>query len=100
MLSSQSLVKNIVLVFTTFTTFQIMKILTFLASFTAACMAHNVTGRIHSAAVANNIDLNSLSFTAEAIASIQAIYDLDKVSIPAGVTNGDKFYVHAHLVPP
>lgn len=100
LLSPHPLLERIVLVIRIHVISKIMKILTVLASFTAACVAHNSTGRIYSAAAADNIDLDTLPFAAEAIASIQAIYDSDNITIPPGVTNGDQFDVHAHVVPP
>lgn len=75
-------------------------LITAIAVLITACTAQNITARIYDAAAADTIDLDSLPITADAIASIQEIYDLDNVSIPAGVTNGDKFDVHAHLVAP
>lgn len=100
LLSSHPHLGYVVLVIPIHTTSKIMKILTVLALFTGGCVAHNSTGRIYSAAAADNIDLDTLPFAAEAIASIQAIYDFDNITIPPGVTNGDKFDVHAHVVPP
>lgn len=62
--------------------------------------AQNTTSRILNDAAADDIDLYSLNITDDALASIQAIYNLNNVTIPAAVSNGDKVDVHVHVVPP
>ena len=65
-----------------------------------ACKAHNHTSRILSAANADHIDLNSIPLLAEALTSIQAIYDITNTTIPNGIAEGSIVDVHAHVVPP
>ena len=77
-----------------------MHIFTILAYLLASCTAHNITSRIVDAAIANGIELYSLPFAAQALFSIQDIYNLENISLPPGITNGKKFDVHMHVVPP
>ncbi|KAK6390283.1 hypothetical protein LTR65_005658 [Meristemomyces frigidus] len=62
--------------------------------------SHNVTQKIIAAAEADNIDLFTLSFAAEALASIQAIYDVEHIDIPSALANATRVDTHAHVVPP
>lgn len=71
-----------------------------LALLSAYCNAQNTTSRILNDAAADDIDLSSLNITDDALASIQAIYNLNNVTIPSAVSNGDKVDVHVHVVPP
>lgn len=75
-------------------------IYTVLACLVAACTAGNVTSRILAAAAADHIDLYSIPLAEEALASIQAIYDLEDVAIPSGISEGNKVDVHVHVIPP
>lgn len=77
-----------------------MKIHTILAHFVAACTAKNATSRILAAAAADHIDLYSIPVAEEALASIQAIYDLQNVTISPEISNGNKVDVHVHVIPP
>jgi hypothetical protein len=77
-----------------------MRLLTTLISLLAACEAHNHTSRILSAANADHIDLNSIYSLAEALTSVQAIYDLTNTTLPKGIAEGSIVDVHAHVVPP
>jgi hypothetical protein len=77
-----------------------MRLLTTLISLLAACEAHNHTSRILSAANADHIDLNSIYSLAEALTSVQAIYDLTNTTLPKGIAEGSIVDVHAHIVPP
>lgn len=66
----------------------------------AICTAKNITSRILAAAAADNNDLYSIPVANDALSSIQAIYDLGNVAVPAGISNGNKVDVHSHVVPP
>lgn len=77
-----------------------MNIYTILAHLVAACTATNVTSRILASAAADHIDLYSVPVAEEALALIQAIYDLQNVTIPPGISGGNKFDVHVHVIPP
>jgi hypothetical protein len=77
-----------------------MRLLVTFTCLLAASEAHNHTSRIISAANADHIDLNSISLLAEALTSIQAIYDLTNTTLPTGVAEGSIIDVHAHVVPP
>ena len=77
-----------------------MYIFTLLTCLLALCAAYNVTSRIVDAATTDEIDLYSLFFAAEALVSIQNIYDIRNTSVPSDIINGDKFDVHTHVVPP
>ena len=59
----------------------------------------NITQSIVNTAEADDIDLFCLPFAANALTSIQAIYDLENVSIPQALENATKVDVHAHVVP-
>ena len=77
-----------------------MRLLAILIGLLAACEAHNRTSRILSAANADHIDLESISLLADALASIQAIYDRTNTTLPSGIAEGSIVDVHAHVVPP
>lgn len=77
-----------------------MRPLAILTCLFAACEAHNHTSRILSAANADHIDLNSVPLLAEALTSIQAIYDVTNMTLPSGIAEGSIVDVHAHVVPP
>lgn len=77
----------------------IMRIFTALACLLVPCVAHNITSRIVDAATADGIELYSLPFAAQALASIQEIYGASNITIPGGILNGNKFDVHMHVVP-
>ena len=79
---------------------QIMRLLTISVYLIAACEAHNHTSRMFSAANADRIDLNSIPVLAEALKSIQAIYDLTNTTLPSSIAEGSIVDVHAHVVPP
>ncbi|KAK3066554.1 hypothetical protein LTR53_017046 [Teratosphaeriaceae sp. CCFEE 6253] len=64
-----------------------------------AYAAHNVRDGIVDAATADGIDLFCLPFAAEALSSIQAIYDQQHIDMPAAIRNASKVDVHAHVVP-
>jgi hypothetical protein len=76
-----------------------MRISTTLACLLAPCAAHNVTSRIVGAAAVDGINLYSLPFAAQALASIQDIYGAVNVTVPPGIVNGNKVDVHMHVVP-
>jgi len=77
-----------------------MRLLATVIGLLAACEAHNHTSRILSAANVDHIDLNSIPLLAEALTSIQAIYDLTNTTLPNGIAEGTIVDVHAHVVPP
>jgi len=77
-----------------------MRLLATLICLLTSCSAHNHTSRIVSAAHADGIDLASIPVISEALASIQAIYDLSNITIPTSITEGSIVDVHAHVVPP
>jgi hypothetical protein len=77
-----------------------MRLLATLLCLLTSCSAHNHTSRIFSAAHADDIDLNSIPLVSEALASIQAIYDLSNLTVPTSITEGSIVDVHAHVVPP
>ncbi|KAK5127903.1 hypothetical protein LTR85_005020 [Meristemomyces frigidus] len=62
--------------------------------------SHNATRKIIAAAEADGITLFSLPFAAEALAEIQAIYDLEHIDVPSAVENATRVDTHAHVVPP
>jgi hypothetical protein len=77
-----------------------MRLLATLTCLLATCEAHNHTSRILSAADVDRVDLSSIPLVAEALASIQAIYDLTNITIPTGIKQGYIVDVHSHVVPP
>ncbi|KAI7287213.1 hypothetical protein KC345_g632 [Hortaea werneckii] len=77
-----------------------LSLLAFLGIFTYANAA-NITRQIVTAAQPDGINLFSLSFASEALASIEDLNVRAKnVSIPEAVQNGSRVDVHAHVVPP
>ena len=77
-----------------------MRIHTILASLVATCTAINITSRILAAAAADHINLYSIPAASDALASIEAIYKMDNVTVPPGISSGNKLDVHAHIIPP
>lgn len=76
------------------------KLITVVACLAIFCSAHdNVTSRILTAPNDDSIDLYSLPVSAEALASIEAIYALRDFAIPSAISNGSKFDVHTHAAP-
>jgi 6-methylsalicylate decarboxylase len=49
---------------------------------------------------ADGIDLFSVDFAADALSSIQEIYNTPSINVPEGVRKGSIVDVHAHIVPP
>lgn len=77
-----------------------MQLHTILACLLGVCTAENATSRILADAAVDHIELYSIPVANEALASIQAIYDLVNVTVPPKISNGDKVDVHAHVIPP
>lgn len=72
----------------------------FLGSLSFA-IAANITQRIITAAEIDGIDLFSLPFASEALASIEQLHaPTNQFSIPTAVRNGSRVDIHAHVVPP
>jgi hypothetical protein len=63
------------------------------------CAARNITSDIIRSAKVDGIDLFSVPFAAEALSSIQVIYDDRPVDIPDAIGNATIVDVHAHIVP-
>ena len=77
-----------------------MQLYTVLACLLGVCTAENATSRILAAAAADRIDVYSIPVANEALASIQAIYDLVNITVSPAISNGSKVDVHAHVIPP
>lgn len=75
-----------------------MQLCTVLYYLLAVCTAENATSRILTAAAADHIDVYSIPVAKEALVLIQASYDLGNVTIPPGVSNGNRVDVHAHVI--
>ncbi|RMZ07025.1 hypothetical protein D0862_04397 [Hortaea werneckii] len=74
--------------------------LAFLGSFTHATAA-NTTQQIITAAQSDGINVFSLPFASEALASIEELYvHASNLPVPEKVQNGSRVDVHAHVVPP
>ncbi|GAB1727354.1 hypothetical protein NU195Hw_g7795t1 [Hortaea werneckii] len=77
-----------------------LSLLAFLGIFTYATAA-NITQQIITAAQSDGINLFSLSFASQALASIEELYvHASNLAIPEAVQNGSRVDVHAHVVPP
>jgi hypothetical protein len=76
-----------------------MRIFTTLACLLAPSAAHNISSRIVDAATVDGINLYSLPFAVQALASIQDIYSTSNITVPVGIIDGNKFDVHMHVVP-
>lgn len=72
----------------------------FLGIFTHATAA-NITQQIITAAQSDDINVFSLPFASEALASIEELYvHASNLLVPKKVQNGSRVDVHAHVVPP
>jgi len=65
-----------------------MRIFNTLACLLAPCAAHNITSQIIDTATVDGIELYSLPFATQALASIQGIYSVGNITIPPGVVLG------------
>jgi hypothetical protein len=73
-----------------------MRISTTLACLLAPCAAHNVTSRIVGAAAVDGINLYSLPFAAQALASIQDIYGAVNVTEQSRCPHARRTLVVSH----